>query len=350
MYLENSVCVVVPAYNEARQIGRVFGSMPDFVDRIVVVDDASPDETVDVVEAYRQKDTRIVLIRHASNQGVGGAIASGYKWARDNDMDVAVVMAGDGQMNPHDLPKLLEPVICGQVDYAKGNRLFTGEAYQKIPRVRYFGNAFLSLLTKIASGYWHIADSQSGYTAINRKALNAIDWDRMYKRYGQPNDLLVRLNVADLRVLDVPIDPVYNIGEQSGIRIKKVVFTISWLLIKMFFWRMKEKYIIRDFHPLIFFYFLGGFFALVTVLLFVRLIWYWVFFGYIPAINALAGMFSFMSASMFTLFAMWFDMEANKDLKNECFRQHQPPGPCSFFQGDDCQAAGQGTHGSNRRT
>ncbi len=338
MYFEKTVCVVVPAFNEARQIGRVLETMPDIVDRIVVVDDASRDQTVATVESYCLTNQRLVLIKHASNQGVGGAIASGYKWARDNDMDVAVVMAGDGQMNPDDLSKLLDPVICGQADYAKGNRLFTGEAYQKIPRVRYFGNAFLSLLTKIASGYWHIADSQSGYTAINKTALHTINWDRMYKRYGQPNDLLVRLNVADMRVIDVAIDPVYNIGEESGIKIKKVFFTISWLLIKMFFWRMKEKYVIRDFHPLIFFYFLGGFFGLVTVLLFVRIICYWVFFGYIPAINALAGMFSFMSASLFTLFAMWFDMEANKDLKNECLRQYQPSSPCSFFQGDDCQA------------
>jgi glycosyltransferase involved in cell wall biosynthesis len=349
MYLDNKIGVVVPDYNEARQIGRVLETMPDFVDHIVVVDDVSQDNTVEIVEACGLKDPRIVLIQHQANQGVGGAIASGYKWARDNDMDVAVVMAGDGQMNPDDLPKILEPVVCGQVDYAKGNRLFTGEAYQKIPQVRYFGNAFLSLLTKIASGYWHIADSQAGYAAISKKGLHTIDWDRMYKRYGQPNDLLVRLNVAGMRVIDVPIDPVYNIGEESGIRIKKVVFTISWLLIKMFFWRMKEKYIIRDFHPLIFFYFLGGLFAFVTVLLFARIIYFWAFLGYIPAINALAGMFSFMSASLFTLFAMWFDMEANKDLKNECFRQHQPPGPCAFLQGDDCQAADQRAPDPHRR-
>ena len=350
MYLDKKICAVVPAYNEARQIGQVLETMPDFVDHVIVIDDKSQDQTVATVEEYCRTNKRIVLIKHAANQGVGGAIASGYKWARDNDMDVAVVMAGDGQMNPDDMSRLIEPVICGQIDYAKGNRLFTGEAYQKIPRVRYFGNGFLSLLTKIASGYWHIADSQSGYTAINKKVLQTIDWDRMYKRYGQPNDLLVRLNVADFRVLDVPIDPIYNIGEESGIRIKKVVFTISWLLIKMFFWRMKEKYIIRDFHPLIFFYFLGGLFAFVTVLLFIRIIFFWSFLGYIPAINALAGMFSFMSSSLFTLFAMWFDMEANKELKNECVLQHQPSSPCSFFQGDDRQATTTGTPDSDRGT
>jgi hypothetical protein len=224
-------------------------------------------------------------------------------------------MDGDGQMNPDDLSAILDPVVEGKADYSKGNRLFTGEAYQKIPKVRYFGNAFLSLFTKIASGYWHVADSQSGYTAITKKALHLIDWNQLYTWYGHPNDILVRLNVHNLKVKDVPVEPVYNIGEKSGIKVGKAIFRIGWLLIKLFFWRMKEKYIIRDFHPLVFFYAFGGLFGVITIFLFIRLFIYWGFTGHIPAINALAGMFSFVSASLFTLFAMWFDMEANKDLK-----------------------------------
>ncbi|NNL41965.1 MAG: glycosyltransferase family 2 protein, partial [Desulfobacterales bacterium] len=226
-----------------------------------------------------------------------------------------VRMDGDGQMNPDDLPALLDPVVEGKADYSKGNRLFTGEAYSKIPKIRYFGNAFLSLLTKIVSGYWHVADSQSGYTAINKHALHAIAWNSMYKRYGQPNDLLVRLNVFNFRVTDVPVEPVYNIGESSGIKIKQIIFTICWMLLKMFLWRMKEKYVIRDFHPLIFFYAFGGLFSLSTLVLFARVIYYKFSIGIFPPTSSLAAMFSFMSASLFTLFAMWFDMEANKELK-----------------------------------
>ncbi len=315
MYKNKSICAVVPAHNEETQISRVIETMPDFIDYIVIIDDLSKDRTVEIIKAYQQNNKKIILIEHKINQGVGGSIASGYKWAKDNEIDAAVVMAGDGQMDPSDLPALLDPVVEDKADYSKGNRLITGEAYKKIPKVRYFGNAFLSLLTKIASGYWHIADSQSGYTVINKKALHAIDWDKMYKRYGQPNDLLVRLNVFNFRVTDVPTEPVYNIGEKSGIKIKKVIFTISWILINMFLWRMKEKYIIRDFHPLIFFYLLGGFFGITTVLLFARVFYHWIFIGHIPSINALAAFFSFMSASMFTVFAMWFDMEYNKHLK-----------------------------------
>lgn len=315
MYKKQKVCVVIPCHNEETQIKIVIDCMPDFVDQIVIVDDKSKDQTIQVVKKCQKINHKIHLIQLEKNEGCGGALAAGYKWARDNDFDLAVRMDGDGQMNPENLSALLDPVVDNRADYAKGNRLFTGEAFNIIPKIRYFGNGFLSLLTKIASGYWHVADSQSGYTVINKKALHAIDWDKMYKRYGQPNDILVRLNVENLKVADVPVDPVYNIGEQSGMKIHRVIFTIAWLLVKLFLWRIKEKYIIRDFHPLVFFYFLGFGFSICAVLLFFRVFVVWYLSGHIPAVNALAAMFSFMSASQFSLFAMWFDMEANKHLK-----------------------------------
>ncbi len=150
MYKGKLICVVVPAYNEATQIGMVIGTMPDYIDKIVIVDDASKDETADIVKKYSQNNQRIILIQHKTNQGCGGSLATGYIWARDNKMDVAVRIDGDGQMNLEDLPALLDPVAEGRADYSKGNRLITGEAYKKIPKIRYFGNAFLSLLTKVA--------------------------------------------------------------------------------------------------------------------------------------------------------------------------------------------------------
>ena len=197
------------------------------------------------------------LIEHERNLGVGGAIVTGYKRARDDGIDVTAVMAADAQMDPGDLEKLAGPVARGEVDYAKANRLFTGQAWDVIPRYRYLGNAVLSLLTKIASGYWHVADSQSGYTAVSLEYLELLDLDRIYQRYGFPNDMLVHLNVWNARVRDYPSRPIYGVGERSGIRLRKVVPTISWLLFKGFWWRMREKYVIRDFHPLVFFYVLG---------------------------------------------------------------------------------------------
>src|SRR5690554_4395909 len=233
--------------------------MPGCVDCIIVVDDKSTDDTVKVVQKLIDADpnVNVKLIEHEQNQGVGGAIASGYKYARDNEFDVAVVMAGDAQMDPEDLTNIIDPVVNGEVDYSKGNRLFSGDAWKMIPKVRYIGNSLLSLLTKISSGYWHITDSQSGYTAANSKVLKTIDWDSMYKRYGQPNDLLVRLNVYGFKVRDVVIKPVYGVGEKSGVKPLRMIPRLSLLLFKLFLFRMKEKYFVRDFHPLLFFYFFG---------------------------------------------------------------------------------------------
>jgi glycosyltransferase involved in cell wall biosynthesis len=282
---------------------------------IVIVNDCSKDETSNVVRQHSDYSAgKVTLLEHQVNQGVGGAIATGYKWARDNEYDIAVVMAGDGQMAPEDLPAILDPVVDGQADYSKGNRLVTGDAFNKIPKIRFFGNSVLSLLTKIASGYWQVADSQTGYTAINRYGLEIIDWDKMYKRYGQPNDLLVKLNVAEMRVIDVPIEPVYNVGEKSGIKVRKVIFTIGSLLVRLYFWRLKEKYIIRNFHPLVFFYAFGLLSLALSVILFVRLIILWVAHGHVPEITFLSWLFTFSIGFNSLFFAMWFDYDENKHL------------------------------------
>ena len=152
--LENkTVAVVIPAHDEEKLIGATISGVPAFVDRIVVVDDRSNDGTAAAVESL--SDPRVELIRHERNQGVGAAIVTGYKRARDEGIDVTAVMAGDNQMDPADLETLVVPVARGEVDYAKANRLFTGQAWDLIPRTRYLGNAVLSLLTKVASGYWH---------------------------------------------------------------------------------------------------------------------------------------------------------------------------------------------------
>ena len=315
MYKDKRISVVVPCHNEESQIEAVVKDLPEYIDKIVIIDDKSNDETVHIIKKLKNGNDKIISIFHDKNQGVGAAIASGYKWSRDNNIDIAVVMAGDNQMDPIDLPAILDPIAQDNVDYSKGNRLFSGEAYKKIPKMRYLGNSVLSLFTKIASGYWHIADSQSGYTAINKKMLNVINWDNMFKRYGQPNDLLVSLNINNAVVRDVHIEPVYGVGEKSGIKIYKVIFSIGWLLVKSFLRRMNQKYIIRDFHPLIFFYFFGMVFMLLTIALSIRLGFKWYEDGYVPEITALATMFSFMNSSLFILFAMWFDMESNKHLK-----------------------------------
>ena len=307
------VAVVVPAYDEEGLIGETLASIPEFVDRIYVVDDHSGDGTA--ARAREVGDPRVEVIVHDRNEGVGAAIVSGYRRALAEGVDVTCVMAADGQMDPADLEPIAGAVARGEVEYAKANRLFTGQAWKLMPRHRYLGNAVLSMLTKIASGYWHVADSQSGYTAISREQLERLDLDRIYPRYGFPNDMLVHLNVWNARVRDIPSRPIYGHGERSGIRLWRVIPSIAWLLLKRFFWRLREKYVIRDFHPLVFFYVLGILLTVAGLVL-----------GAVETILRLKGnelttptivlvALLLISGSQFTLFAMWFDMESNKDLK-----------------------------------
>jgi glycosyltransferase involved in cell wall biosynthesis len=183
------VAVVVPAFDEERLVGETIRGIPDFVDSIFVVDDASRDGTAAAAEGAG--DARVQVLRHERNAGVGAAIATGYRRALEDEVDVTCVMAADNQMDPAELRDLVEPVARGDVEYAKANRLVSGEAWNAIPRTRYLGNAVLSLLTKIASGYWHVADSQAGYTALSLAALRRLELDELYPRYGFPNDMFI---------------------------------------------------------------------------------------------------------------------------------------------------------------
>lgn len=306
------VAVVVPAYDEERLIASTIAEIPGFVDRIIVVDDGSDDETAANAAAA---DPRVEVVAHERNLGVGAAIVTGYRRAAGEELDVTCVMAADGQMDPDDLERLATAVARGECDYAKANRLVTGEAWRVIPRTRYLGNAILSFLTKIASGYWHVGDSQSGYTAVDLRTLRELDLERLYPRYGFPNDMLVHLNVWNKRVRDYPSRPIYGIGEESGIRIRRVVPRISWLLLKGFFWRLKEKYVIRDFHPLVLFYAAGGFLFAAGVVLGLVETGLRIAGNTITAATIVLVALLVVSGLQLVLFAMFFDMEANKHLR-----------------------------------
>jgi len=316
MLNKKKICVVVPAYNEEQRIGEVIKTMPAFVDLIIVVDDQSTDKTISETEKaaklYR-KNVEILALR--TNQGVGGAIVAGYKLAAKRKMVATAVMAGDAQMDPAELKDLCLPIIRGEAEYVKGNRLIYGQAWDMMPKVRYLGNSVLSLLTKITSGYWHVADSQTGYAAISLDALEKLRLDNLYKRYGFPNDLLVHLNIIHARVKEIPIKPIYHADGKSGIKISKVIFTIGWLLIRRFFWRLKIKYIIQDFHPLVFFYFFSMMLGAASLVFLLRVIYVTLTATHIPTISSLGFVFCAVMASQFLFFAMWFDMDNNKDLR-----------------------------------
>lgn len=356
-----TVAVVVPAYNEESQIGIVIDTMPEFVDRIIVVNDCSKDSTADKVKEkiasvgktdaikWNEKDIeltffnraliveqellakeevkypkhevfndndedRLVLINNLENARVGGAIGVGYKWCRDHSIDCTAVMAGDAQMDPDELESICIPVIDENIDYVKGNRLSHVTAEVMIPPIRRFGNSILSALTKIASGYWRVSDTQTGYTAISLRALKRIKiWD-IYRNYGMPNDMLIKLNIAKCTLREIDIKPVYDVGEKSKMNIKKVVRTVSVLLVKGFFKRIYKKYFINDFHPISLLY-TGGMLSFAGSL----------YFAIYVIINASKGVSisagTFQGLAMFILMtvlligmAMWTDMFDNDKL------------------------------------
>ncbi|HVZ71761.1 MAG TPA: glycosyltransferase family 2 protein [Polyangia bacterium] len=240
MFRGRSVAVVVPAYNERDKIAATVRSIPGYVDHLIVVDDGSADDTADVAraQAARRQAGRAEIIRHAENRGVGAAIATGYARALELGVFATAVMAGDGQMDPVDLPHLLEPVVAGEADYAKGNRFAWPGGWRDMPRARLFGSVVLSLATRVASGYWRLFDSQCGYTAASRRALLAIDPARMFGRYGYPNDVLARLGASRARVVDVPVRPIYGPAWRSGLRPTRVALPIAGLLLRGWWRRM----------------------------------------------------------------------------------------------------------------
>jgi len=261
-YQGKKIAVVVPAHNEELLISETLRGIPDFVARVYVVNDGSTDNTQKIVEYYARHDDSILPISHEVNQGVGAAITTGYRKALEDGMDIVAVMAGDNQMDPKCLPALLDPIISGRCDYTIGNRLIGQNYRQQMSRWRFFGNSILTLLTKIASGYWQMMDPQNGYTAISKRALERICLERIYRRYGYCNDLLVKLNVVGFRVINVPHTARYG-QEQSGIRYRTYIVRLSRLLLGDFLWRLKMKYVVLGFHPLVFFYLFGALFGLV---------------------------------------------------------------------------------------
>lgn len=365
MLHNKTIAVVVPAYNEETQIALVIESMPAFVDRIIIVNDCSTDRTSEVVRELIARDStpkvriarilasvqanrynradmvaqdmeeqesekyvpctvvntedehdRIILIEHLRNGGKGAGIATGYRWARDHGMDCTATMDGDGQMDPMELERICLPVIKDDIDYVKGNRLIHRSALLVIPKVRYFGNSILSIMTKVASGYWHVSDTQTGYTAIGLEALKSIRIQDIYRSYGYPNDMLVKLNIAFCTIREVPIKPVYDVGEQSKMKIFKVIPRVSWLLFKSFFKRLWVKYLFRDFHPLFILYHFA-FVLFIASLPFAHKIFnVWLILdGKLNTITFIAFIFLFISAFQSFLFAMWMDIQDNERLQ-----------------------------------
>jgi len=249
------IVVVIPAYNVEKHIKPAVENLPKFVDHIVVVNDCSHDGTKKMVEGFL--DSRVVLLENHRNTGVGGATIAGLKKGLALRGDIFVKYDGDGQMDPEKMENLISPLYNGY-DYAKGNRfIHTRDLNRQMPKVRLLGNFFLTFLTKLASGYWHIFDPQNGYIAITRKALESLDLDSLHKRYFFENDMLVNLNIYGAKVKDVSIPAKYG-DEKSFMRIWKIILSFPLLLLKRFIRRIYFKYILYDFSVIGVFYVVGS--------------------------------------------------------------------------------------------
>ena len=239
MYRGCTVAVVMPAYNVGDRIAGAVAAVPAFVDQLVVVDDGSTDETSAV--ASRLPRPGLILLRHPVNSGVGAAIGTGYAEALRQGVAVVAVMAGDGQMDPADLPRVIDPLVDEKADYVKGNRFRHRDVWRVMPKDRLVGNILLSLCTRITSGYLRLFDSQCGFTAISRRALRAIGC-RFFARYGYPNDVLARLRAVGARVCEVPVRPIYD-GQRSGIRPWTVLYPISFVLLRSLLRRVWHQHL-----------------------------------------------------------------------------------------------------------
>lgn len=245
MFKGQRICVVVPAYNEEERLGRVIKKVPSFIDHIIIVDDASIDQTSEKAENIG--DGRAILIRHHTNQGVGGAIVTGHKKAIEIGAHISVVMAGDGQMDPKYLPDFLEAIVDEGYDYAKGNRFLRRKHTQGMPRIRVLGNIILSILNKAVSGYWRIFDSQNGYTAIRTSVLKELDLDHLAKGYQFENDMLIHLNLINASVKDVPATTIYR-GVHSNIKLLRFMVKTLFFMTSRFVYRMRKKHIYLAWH------------------------------------------------------------------------------------------------------
>lgn len=356
-----TIAVIVPCFNEQEQIVKVLNAMPDFVDLIVVIDDKSTDATAARVREFIRLDTRpagriakrvrtygaglydhadnlaierekeeerffipvetvrvdnsrVVLLSHTRNGGKGAGVASGFKFTRDHDIACTAIMDGDGQMNPAELESICLPIVAGKADYVKGNRFKHRMASRAIPKVRFYGNAVLSILTKVATGYWRVADTQTGYAAISLECLDNIEIHKLYGSYGVYNDLLQKLNIASFTITEVPITPAYNIGEKSKMKILKVIPRISRLLVCLFFERLFKKYLYTSFHPLFLLYMMSFFTFLVSIPFVIRFFYAYFALGQIWSAHMLVFINLLLFSFQALIFAMWFDINDNDRL------------------------------------
>lgn len=265
MYKKRSITAVIPAYNEEKLIAKTVETLPDFVDKIVLINDGSSDDTLKIITDLAKKNKKIVIVNNTINLGLGTSMVKGFKKALALKTDLICVLAGDAQCDPSYLNKMADELITNDLDYVKANRFVHLEELKKMPKMRKFGNIIITILTKFSTGYYNIFDSQNGYAVFTREILEKLSLSMVGKRYDYENTLLTALSIAGARVRDYPVPAVY--GEETStikvlpttIRALRVTFTGFWK-------RIYNKYILINFHPIALFL-LSGIFLIAVGLL-----------------------------------------------------------------------------------
>lgn len=246
MINERTIAVVIPCYRVLNKIGDVLVRIPSYIDKVYIVDDCCDQNTGNFV-AQNFTDSRFVVIKHDKNQGVGGAMITGYQHAVADNVDIVVKIDGDNQMDPVLIKKFAAPLISGEADYSKGNRFYNFSDSSSMPKVRLFGNIALSFLTKLSSGYWKNFDPTNGYTAITTPVLKNIPMNKLNKRYFFESDMLFRLGMTQAKVVDIPMASVYA-DETSNLKVSKIFFPFLKGNLKNFAKRVAYKYFLQDFN------------------------------------------------------------------------------------------------------
>ena len=314
MLNNNTIGVVIPAYNEGKLISKVMDTMPEFVDYMIIVNDGSKDETKKRIEDKALCDSRIILLDHEVNKGLGQTLIDGYLKSREMGIDVVAVMAGDAQMDPDDLENVVMPIVKGETDYVKGSRLLVNGVKKKMPKYRFIGNNILTLLTKFATGYWHVIDPQCGYTAISHEAISEIPIEEMIKGYGYNAHILYMLNMSNYRVKDVKVKPVYG-EEVSKIKLGKYIRKVSALLCRLFFSRIFKKYMLVDFNPAAMCYLLAFICCPFALIFLIRMLFIFTTTLLMPNTTLILFVFTTIMGVQSLFFAMWMDMEDNWRLR-----------------------------------
>ncbi|HMD90302.1 MAG TPA: glycosyltransferase family 2 protein [Anaerolineaceae bacterium] len=315
MYKGKKIGVVVPAYNEEILILDTLKSMPDIIDCIFVVEDGSTDCTLALIEEQQQIDGRIQIIAHSVNQGLGKSLIDGYEASLKSDMDYTAVMDGDNQMDPDDLPVLLDQLVDHGYDYVKGNRLLHSNI-RAMPLYRFLGNALLTILTKFATGYYRLMDPQCAYAVIRNNVLAQLPIQNMTHGYGYNAEILTMLNIQGFSVTNVEVRPVYD-REKSKINLWTYIPRVTILLIRLFFQRLWWRYMVRDFNPLVLLY-MFGFSNIIFILIpfTIRFFVLWRLQQKAPEVTLLILLFTTLITFQSLIFAVWMDMDYNKDRKN----------------------------------